>query len=804
MAPTAPTPPTGPGALGGLRVLDLSAGPARFATKLLAEAGADVVKIAGWGERGKEMADPAVAARGGLADWWYDGGKRALALDLDRGADQARLVALAQRADLVIDDCPPGWLAERGIDYPELSAGNPALVHASLTPFGRSGPKAAWKGSDLVAAATGGVLSVGGLPDQPLNSWGRQNDNFGGYLTVIAALAARQRVRRGHPGQHIDISLQEVVASSLEQLFFQYWFPDRLAPLPAIAPRQGSLHWAGLYKVVPCRVGSCMITPTPAPGPLLEWMVEDGFDAVQPFVGVPVLELIVRSAELMGVIADWAATKDAATLFPDAQARHIAFGEVQDVPKVAANPQFAFRGFFQDYTWDGPTVRRPGHPARLVGTPPPPLRPPLPVAVAAEDVEAAWDARPDAPVVAAAGNTASNTASTKPLEGITVVDFTWVLAGPFCTRLLGDLGADILKFQTEERATGVNNDNYPYFYCYNRSKRSAGLNMKHPGALDVVRRVIEAADVLIENYSAGVLERWGLGWEQVHAWNPRLIYVTMSGPGQTGPWRDVISYAPTVHALCGLTYLTNPPERRDIGPGFSLNDHGAGYVAGALILEALEARERTGEGQLIDMAQLEVGSYAIGPALLDYFANGTVTEPTGNADAIGDPVPNEVFRGADGRWAAVTVSTDEEWLSLCAVAGLPELAADTKLATVAGRRAARELINEALAAWFAGQDAAPAVEALQAGAVAAGVVADGPLLHADPHLAARGFFGEFAEHPNFGSRPFDRFPAKFSRSSLEPYRPSPTFGDATFEIYASYGGLSDEEVAIGIGEGLFS
>jgi crotonobetainyl-CoA:carnitine CoA-transferase CaiB-like acyl-CoA transferase len=488
-----------------------------------------------------------------------------------------------------------------------------------------------------------------------MNSWGRQNYSFGGYVTAMSALSALFAARRTGQGQHVDVSLQEVVTGSLENPFFQYWFADVLAPLPAVAPRQGSLHWAGAYKVVPCRTGSCMVTPTPVPQPLLEWMADDGFEAARQFVGVDVLELIPRMGEIMALITEWAAGKDAQPLFEEAQSRHIAFGDVQDVPTVAANPQFAFRGFWEDYAWDGPTVRRPAHPARMTGTPPPPLRPPEPAPVPVSDIVAAWGAErgPGAGDAAVAGR--------KPLEGLTVVDFTWVLAGPFATRMLGDLGADILKFQTEGRATNVNKADYPYYYCWNRSKRSAMLDMKHPDALGVMRRVIEKADVLIENYAAGVLGRWGLGWDTIHEWNPRLVYMTMSGCGHDGPWKNVISYAPTIHALCGLTYLTNPPDRRDVGPGFSLNDHAAGLVAATLVLEAIEARERTGEGQLIDMAQLEVGSFSIGPALLDYFSNGAVIEPNGNADAFTDPVPNETYVAGDGRWLAVSVLTDAEW-----------------------------------------------------------------------------------------------------------------------------------------------
>ena len=196
----------------------------------------------------------------------------------------------------------------------------------------------------------------------------------------------------------------------------------------------------------------------------------------------------------------------------------------------------------------------------------------------------------------------------RPLEGVRVLDMSWVLAGPFGCRLLGDLGADVVKMQTAERATSVNDPENGFYPVFNRSKRSLALDMKAPGAIDIARRVIEGSDVLIENYAAGVLARWGLDWETLHTWNPRLIYVTMSGCGHEGPWSSVVSYGPTIHALSGLTALANPPGRGDIGVGYALNDMAAGTMAAFSVLAALEARDRTGEGQMVDIAQLEVGS----------------------------------------------------------------------------------------------------------------------------------------------------------------------------------------------------
>lgn len=263
------------GPLEGLRVIDLADDSGRFTTKLLSEAGASVVRI-GHGSSGPAMRAADAQARGGMLDWWYDGGKVRADVDLASKAGRDAYRRLAAGADLIVETEPPGRLAELGVDFPELAAANPRLVQVSITPFGRTGPRAAWQTTDLVTAALGGVLSLSGLPEQPINPWGRQAYNFGGLVAAISGLAAVRAARRDGLGQHVDISLLETECTTIEQLLFQYWFDDVL-PYPKVAPRQGSLHWIGAYKVVPAKNGWEMITPTPNFQGLLAWMVEEEF-----------------------------------------------------------------------------------------------------------------------------------------------------------------------------------------------------------------------------------------------------------------------------------------------------------------------------------------------------------------------------------------------------------------------------------------------------------------------------------------------------------------------------------------------
>lgn len=820
------------GALSGLRVVDLTGDAGRFATKLLTELGADVVRVS-TGPPGLPLADPAAAALGGVADWWYDGGKRRCPVDLGTAEGHDAYRQLAAAADVVVETERPGRLADAGIDYPDISAVNPALVQVSITPFGRTGPRAQWLGSDLVAAAMGGMMALTGLADCPLNVWGRQAYNYAGFVAATSGIAAALSARATGQGAHLDLSIHETVTGSIENLFMQYFFDD-LLPLPRVAPRQGALHWLRAYDLAECVGGDggyVMITPTPTPDLLLEWMVETGSDEVDKWIGIDPGELLLSVDEVMDAVRRWIAPQDAREVWWEAQERHVAFGGVLDIAEVCANPQFAHREFFADIlppgriaangslvsarsmdTGAGGAAGSVTSPARLVrwsdtgrsGSVPPGT--PAAADTSLEEILASWAApagearNGDIGSVAGAASS-GNDGDRRPLDGIRVADFTWVLAGPSATKLLGDLGADVIRIQSEERSTLVNSPDFPYYFVWNRSKRSATLDMKHPDALAAARRLIETCDVLIENFSAGVLDSWGLDWETVHEWNPRLVYVTMSGCGHDGPWRHVISYAPTVHAVCGITHLTNFADRGDVGPGFSLNDHLAGFAAAVSTVGALYARERTGEGQRIDMAQLEVGTYAIGAAIIRQSAGVLPPRPEGNRDGIADHVPNEVYATGDG-FVAVTVTEPAQWLGLVGLLADPRLD-DPSLVTEAARRDRRSMIDAVLGEWSASRTTAEAADALQGAGVPAGPVQNSHQLFTDdPQHADRGFW-QAVDHAVFGERTVDAFAGLWNGRRWTPRHLSPAYlGEHNFDVWAD-AGYSTDEIAEGIGDGLF-
>lgn len=759
--------------LQGLRVVDLTDDSGRFATKVLAEAGASVVRVHdGTGvTHGPPMADPEAAARGALLDWWFDAGKRAVPLNLETVEGAHGYRQLVGRADLVIETLAPGRLAGLGLDHADLAGEHPRLVQVSLTPFGRTGPRAAWQSTDLVAAALGGVLSVCGMPEQAIVPWGRQSYAAGSSIAALTGLAAVRAARLTGHGQLVDVSLHEAVNSSLEQIWFQYHYDDSL-PYAKIAPRQGSTHWSGSYVVLPCRTGWCMVTATPAPLALLEWLIEERIPGAADFLAPGEQFTALHGPKLVALAAVLALRHDSGYLFREAQSRHLAWAEVQTTADLVVNEQLTFRGAFQS-TPDLPTVRRPRFPVVFTSTPP--TVPVAPTVASLHDVLSDWPLR--AP---AAPQEPQRAASSRPLEGIRVLDMSWVLAGPFGCRLLGDLGADVLKMQTGSRATTVNDPAHGFYPVFNRSKRSLAVDMKAPGSIELVRRVVERSDVLIENYAAGVLARWGLDWDTLRSWNPRLVYVTMSGCGHEGPWSSVVSFGPTIHALSGLTALSNPPGRGDIGAGYALNDMAVGSMAAIAVLAALEARDKTGEGQLVDIAQLEVGSYMVGSAVLDLLANGREAVASGNPDPYAGYLFDEVLTAGEGE-VAVTVRDTRDLAALQAVTG----GGVTDLAR-----------------WCAGRSATDIQSLLQNAGIPAGRVQNAhDLLTDDEQLASRSFFGTM-DSPTFGERVFERFPALFSRSVLEPYRPAPAYvGEHNFEILAEVAGMTEEEVALAMGDG---
>ena len=404
----------------------------------------------------------------------------------------------------------------------------------------------------------------------------------------------------------------------------------------------------------------------------------------------------------------------------------------------------------------------------------------------------------------------------RPLAGLRVLDFTHVLAGPFATRILADMGADVVKINSVQRAVGTQDPQHPYYLMWNRNKRALALNLATDEGKSVALELCLKADVVIDNFSAGVLDRWGIGYNAIHKQNKRAIYVQMSGMGDGGPWSKFVTYAPTIHALSGLTHATGVSGREDIGIGFSYNDHQAGLHGAVAVLAAIEQRHRTGIGHRVDISQFEVGVNFLGPSLLDYFANGVAARPVGNdlpydhAAPHGcypcktDPTKAHDIVGLDERWIAIACMTDTQWTALKAVMQHPEWAASEDFDNVQGRLTHKRAIEENLSAWTQEQDAYDLMQRCQAAGVPAGVVQDGAnLMERDPQLAKAKFSRPMEDvHPDLGATWVDALPIHFNATPCDQYQRVRVIGEDNAAVLEDWLAMSAHDVAAKEADGI--
>lgn len=392
-----------------------------------------------------------------------------------------------------------------------------------------------------------------------------------------------------------------------------------------------------------------------------------------------------------------------------------------------------------------------------------------------------------------------------PLSNVRVVDFTWIGAGSYTTKILADFGADVVKVESSGRLdslrdakpfkdgiAGVNRSGY--FADRNSSKRSITVDLKQEAGRDIVRRLIADCDIVTNNFTPGVMERFGLGYEDVKKIRPDVVYLSMSMQGQDGPEAHYLGYGLTMGAVTGLQYLCGLPGEQPAGTGTNFPDHVPNPTHAAVaVLAALRHRARTGEGQFIDLAQIEPTVALLGPAVADFTANGVVAERVGNQHVAA--VPHGVYpvAGTD-RWIAISAPDAVSWIQLCEVLGVPEWTVDARFAEAGSRWQNRQALDAAVAQATAGRDGYALMHALQRAGVAAGVVQDACDVLRDPQLDARGHW-VYLEHPEMGRTVYGALPITFSGFSGKPNRPAPLLGQHTTQVLEEKLGLSADEIA---------
>jgi benzylsuccinate CoA-transferase BbsF subunit len=376
---------------------------------------------------------------------------------------------------------------------------------------------------------------------------------------------------------------------------------------------------------------------------------------------------------------------------------------------------------------------------------------------------------------------------------VRILDFGWILSVPHCTAWLGTMGADVLRVESMARldmgrmgiagsADGVPGPNRSSsFNGLNYSKRSITLNVAMSEGLALARELVKVSDVVTENFATGVMDRLGLGYDDLRAIKPDIIMLSGSTLGTSGPEREATGWGPNVCAYAGLPFISGYPGGPPADLGGIWPDYMIGTVMAFALLSALHHRDRTGEGQQIEVAMGEVVTAMIPDAVLDYTMNGRQRPRMGNRD--GSMAPHGVYpcRGEDA-WLAIAVSDNAEWRALCHAAGHPDWAGDPRFADAAGRLRHQDDLDAQLAGWTRLHTPVEAMHILQAAGVASGPVMSIADLMADPHLQARGFVVEM-DHPEVGRRTVAGLPARFSAVPALGYRPAPCLGEHNEQVF---------------------
>ncbi len=388
------------------------------------------------------------------------------------------------------------------------------------------------------------------------------------------------------------------------------------------------------------------------------------------------------------------------------------------------------------------------------------------------------------------------------LKRLRILDFTWVLAGPYATRILGDFGAEVIKIQSKKTAKGAESNHTGYFNHWNRNKRSITLEMSHPEAKDIVFKLVKISDVVIENFSPRVMPNWGLDYERLKEVRPNLIMVSMSGMGQTGPWKDFVAYGPTLQALSGLTYLTSFTKESPIGIGYAYADPIAGLYAAFSVLAALEYRDRTGKGQYIDLSEYEAICSLMGPTLLDVSINQKNIFPQGNRPVEIPAAPYGCYQCSSlDRWCVIAVFNDAEWENLCSVLGHPEWGKDERFSNLSKRKENEEELNKLIEQWTLQFSPEEVVNLLQQRGIPAGVVQNAEDIAKDPHLVARDFFIQL-ENPILEKTFSDTSPIKFKENLRSEWKAAPLLGEDNRYVYMELLGFTEEELSSYIERGI--
>lgn len=780
-----------------LFVVEIGTGPAgAYCGWLFTRAGHDVVLVEPPG--GVALRDPD-GPSGSLESSLFlafGTGKRSVILDWASDDGRADLHELLRGADVVITD-DPDVAAAAGIAGDERGRLNAGLVHASISPFGESGPYAGAPATSATLYAQGGYTYITGEADrEPLSGPEFFPEFLAGATGFAAAHAALLARAGGATGQKVEVSALECVVAGHQFTHARAGYQG--ATLERTGNRYASLIAVNFYT---CEDGVIALAAS------TDAQIEQLFLLMgrTDLVGDPRFSAYLTPPEHARLfdeeISPWFAAHKRDEVVEICQAFRVPCAPVLEVDEVLEHEQLIARGFWQAVAGpDGRPLRVPTRPFLLAG--------------GREGVEAA--PAPGAhqhllDKLPAREPAALDRVPGLPLAGIRVLDLTRVWSGPVATRMLADLGAEVIKIEhpTSRGGHGPNGADFQQwnrnglFNELNRNKRSIAMDLRIPEARDAFLALVAKSDVVIENFSPRVMGNLGVDFDALTERRPDVVMVSMPGYGLSGPMRDGVAYGTTIDAEAGTASVIGYEGEGPMRMGVAFPDYAGGVHATGATIAALFERARTGRGQHIDLAQFESICTFMGPYAVAVQRSGVRPERMGNRSSRF--APQGAYGCGDGTWIVVSVTSDDEWRSLCAVTGLRELEA---YATEETRAARQREIDVALGPWFAARDAAVAAGALRAAGVPAGEVLSGPQLATDPHLAARGFFVEL-EHPLAGLHRYPGLPIRMAGLRPETWRDAPClaadnrdalrdiagYDEAAIDRLYELGGIADQPQA---------
>ena len=783
--------PVRPLPLAGMRVLDMATDRAELCGRLLADLGADVVRLEPPGGAPSRALPP---QRGGHSLYFEvrNFNKRSAVVDLQAPAGRDRLLDLLGRADVWIETSRPGELEAFDLDPAAMSLRFGHLVVASVTDFGRSGPYRDFEATDDVVTALAGELFRSGVVGRPpLLVPGSFAYDVAGVTAAFAVLTAWwQKLATGH-GQHLDVSVLEATAQVTD------WSLPNYSALASSGGHYSEIRAGSgiVYPMYPCADGYVrLVILSPRQWHAMRAWLGDPEFLQDPHWDSLLGRMSIQEDILDPMYVELFSTMGMSELAAEAQRRGIVMTPVMHPAAVLEAEHYRQRGAFADVSIDG----RPGKVAagmlevdgRRAG-----FRHPAPAVGADDDgIEASWpDRRPEA----ASGPTGAGTPPGLPLAGLRVVDFGHGGVGVEAARLLAEYGADVIKVESRRYPDFIRlvggSEMSPSFASSSRSKRSLGVDIKTPEGLDLVRRLIAGADVVIENNSVGTMAELGLGYEALQEINPDLVMVSSQLMGSTGPWAGWLGYGPSTRPAGGMTWLWNfddgamPP-----GAGVIFPDHLVGRVCAVAALAGLARRSSTGCGAHLEAAQVETVLTAMSQYFLAESLDPGSVRPQGNRRERGAPWGVYQCAGEE-RWCVICCRSDDDWGRLRKALGDPPWASDPDLDTLDGRRRRHDEIDGHLSAWTAVRGDREVMAILQQAGVPAGAMAYTSDQPHDPHLQARGYLVP-VEQPGVGPMLLEG-PAFSGTGMAGPdIRPAPWLGEHTRDIAAEVLGLEPDHI----------